>query len=80
MKTNLKSEVAAPSSELVRCFKYLEEHGGRLTRSHTAHKWPDGTVTAFAWQYSADSIGVIGAKTAIDAIRQHRRANRRGVK
>ena len=65
------------SSELIRCIEYLEAHGGRLTQSMCRTKWPDGTVTDFAWQYAADDTGVVGAKTAMDALKQHMKSERR---
>ena len=56
------------------CIAYLEAHGGRLYQVYGKTQWPDGSVTDFVWQYSADSIGVTGAKTARAAIEQHMEA------
>lgn len=55
----------------LKCVEYLETHGGRLTQCMCRTKWPDGSETDFVWQYAAENAGVLGAKTAMDAIRQH---------
>lgn len=75
--SKLKTPSAVVPSEIVRCVEYMESTGGRLTQSMCRTKWPDGTVTDFSWQYAADDTGVLGAKTAMDAIRQHMKAKRR---
>jgi hypothetical protein len=58
-------------------FKYLEENGGCLSKHYGETLWPDGTITDFVWQYSdgGHQIGVLGAKTAIDAIKMHKAAS-----
>ena len=77
MKSKLKSGAAVRSSDTARCFRFLEMHGGKLSKSWCRTEWPDGTVTPFAWQYAAGDIGVLGAKTAIGAILEHMAASKR---
>jgi len=55
---------------------YLEVHQGRLVCVYGKTTWPDGTITDYVWQYSADDILVTAAKTDFDAVKQHQEAAR----
>lgn len=58
------------NKDIIACFRYLEEHGGRLHTEQSKTKWPDGTE-AVGWIYSAGQRQLFG-KTLLDTIKLHR--------
>lgn len=50
---------------------YIEKHGGTLRLCYDRTKLESGEFVDYTWQYSSESLGILSARTAREAIQLH---------